>query len=173
MIPLILVPQLRNDTRQIPISDSLHCKVLNPFSSEFQPEKIILHPSWCGFCCQPGHSNHLSVGNRQRGEVPRDPHSITHTQSRSRNSLAQTRTKEFPAPFPYPSLQLGGKWNIPAVLSPGMTFNEFHVEKEEMVHITVLGLDPSRYSFKWQERLPFHGNSGCDIASHNTMNKYY
>lgn len=79
MIPLILVLYVRNDTQQTPISDSLHCKVLNPFSSEFQPEKIILHPSGCGFCCQPGHSNHLSGGNSQRGEVPRDPHSITHT----------------------------------------------------------------------------------------------
>lgn len=81
-----------------------------------------------------------------------------YTHSSSKNSLAQTRTKEFPAPFPYPSLQLDGKCSIPVVLSPGRTCNEFHAEKEEMVHITMLGLDQSRYSFKWQERLPFHGN---------------
>lgn len=48
--------------------------------------------------------------------------------------------------------------SIPVVLSPGRTCNEFHAEKEEMVHVTMLGLDQSRYSFKWQERLPFHGN---------------
>lgn len=92
--------------------------------------------------------------------------------SSSRNSLAQTRTKEFPAPFPYLSLQLDGKWSIPVVLNPGRTFSEFHREKE-LVHVTMLGLDPSRYGFKWQERLPLHEISGCGIASHDNMNKYY
>lgn len=59
------------------------------------------------------------------------------------------------------------------MLSPGRTFSEFHEEKDEMVHVTMSGLDASRYGFKWQERLPFHGNSGCDITSPNNRNKYY
>lgn len=59
------------------------------------------------------------------------------------------------------------------MLGPGRTFSEFHEEKDEMVHVTISGLDASRYGFKWQERLPFHGNSGYDITSPNNRNKYY
>lgn len=139
---------------------------LNPFFSEFQPEMIILQPSQWGFCSRSGYSKHQALPWRT-GTLWRSPQrpSQHYTHSSSRNSLPQRITREFPAPSPSPSLQLGGKWGIPVVLSPGRTFGEIPGEKEEMVQIAMVGLDPSRYGYKWQKRIPLCEISGCEVVS--------